>query len=180
MADITPTGTNTVKSRLIRIAALCAALIAPSLALAKTPAASPAAVLIRQAQAALAANKSTDALNIFESAAAVDPNNAAPYLGMAKAYEQLGLRGKALRYYREALTINPNDVDALEAQAIGMIARGKPEQARVDLDRLHKICLKGCTATARVEAALSKAGTQSSMIGKLQPRRDLPKPVAKP
>lgn len=149
-------------------------------ALAKPVPINPASNLIRQAQTALAANKATDALNFYESAAAVDPNSAAPYTGMAKAYEQLGLRGKALRYYREALMINPNDQDALEAQAIGMIARGKPEQARANLDRLHRICLKGCPSIAHVEAALSKPATQSSMNTKVQPRRELPKPVAKP
>ncbi len=159
-------------------ASLCLAFAAQGLA--KSASVNPALNLIRQAQTAMVANKPTDALNFYESAAALDPNNAAPYIGMAKAYEQLGLRGKALRYYREALMINPNDQDALEAQAIGMIARGKPDQARANLDRLHRICVKGCPSIAHVEAALSKPVTQSSMNTKVQPRRELPKPVAKP
>lgn len=148
------------KSLCLPAALLCALALSP-MASAK-PTLGAAAPLIDQGNLALAANKPTEALDFFESAAAAEPNNATPYLGIAKAYEQLGLHGRALRYYREVLTINPNDIEALQNQALGMIARGKIDKAQANLERLKKICVKGCPAITTVTTALSKAGPQSS------------------
>jgi Tfp pilus assembly protein PilF len=61
-------------------------------------------------QAALAAGKPQDAIDSFEAALASDPRNVAAFSGIARAYEALGLPGKAVKYYREALALNPSAV----------------------------------------------------------------------
>ncbi len=144
--------------------------------------------LIIQAKAAAAANKPNEALDLYEAAMLANPASAVPFVGMARTYEGLGLPGKALRYYREALDINPNDVSVLESQAMLMIAKGNVEKARTGLARIKKLCAKtACPSVARVDAALAKAGTQTSMNGRIAPQRIMTtkppvamKPAAKP
>jgi tetratricopeptide (TPR) repeat protein len=131
-----------------------------------------AADLIAQARAASTAGKQADALDLYEAAALADPTNPGPFVGLARTYETLGLQGKALRYYREALELNPNDVAVLESQALLMIAKGNIIKAQISLDRIKKLCAKAaCPATNRVEAALIKARTQTSMNSRVAPQR---------
>jgi len=98
----------------------------------------------------------------FEAALAVDPANIDAYVGLGRAYERLGMQGKALRYYRGALTLDPNAVTALEAQALGYIARGKLDKAQGTLDRLRKVCKISCGGVGRVEGALAQARSKSA------------------
>jgi tetratricopeptide (TPR) repeat protein len=120
--------------------------------------------LVTQGQIAFAANKPVEALDLFEAASLADPKNAAAFAGMARSYAAIGLQGKSLRYYREALELTPNDVTILEAQALGMIAKGNVSKAEAAFDRIKKICAKAiCPAQARVDAALAKARPQTSM-----------------
>ncbi len=152
---------------------VAAALVTVSPALAKLAAsAALAGDLMAQARAAQAANKPSDALDLYETALLADPANPAPYVGLARTYEGLGLQGKALRYYREALELNPNDVSVLESQTLLMIAKGNTEKAQAGLARMKKLCAKtACPSVARVDAALAKANTQTSMNGRVAPQR---------
>jgi Tfp pilus assembly protein PilF len=151
-----------------------------ALALALAPALLPAAPLwaaeriapksqelTRQGLNALANKQATAALGFFETAVAVDPRNDAAYLAMARAYEMLGLPGKALRYYRQALSVNPSNVAALEGQTQGFLAKNLTEQARANIARLRQICSTSCgNVIKRLEEALvqqnAKAATQTS------------------
>jgi Tfp pilus assembly protein PilF len=130
--------------------------------------------LAARAQSAAAQNKTSDALDLYEAAVAADPKNIAAYVGLGHTYEAIGMQGRALRYYRLALDINPNDVGALEAQATGMIAKGAPTKAQVPLDRLRKLCPKGCPALARVDAAFAKGAQKTSANTRLLPRAAAP------
>ncbi len=150
----------------ISIGLLIAGLAAPSLA--ATPLSTD---LVAQGQAALAASKPAEALDLFETASLADPKNAAAFAGMARSYDALGLGGKALRYYREALELTPNDVSLLESQALGMISKGNVAKAQAAYDRIKKICAKvACPAQSRVDAALAKARTQTSMNTSRMPK----------
>ncbi len=130
--------------------------------------------LAARAQSAAMQNKTSDALDLYEAAVAADPKNLSAYIGLGRSYEAIGMQGRALRYYRLALDINPNDVGALEAQATGMIAKGAPTLAQVPLDRLRKLCPKGCPALARVDAAFAKGAQKTSANTKLVPRAPAP------
>lgn len=105
--------------------------------------------------AALAAKKPAAAIDAFEAALAVDPKNAAGFIGIARAYEAEALPGRAIRYYREALALQPNDLDALAGQGEALIARGATTRARVNLDRIKTLCKTECPAAKRLETALA-------------------------
>ena len=116
----------------------------------------PAAVRwLAAGDAALAAKKPADAIDAFEAALAVDPKNAAGFVGIAKAYEAEALPGRAIRYYREALALQPNDLDALAGQGEALVARGATTRARVNLDRIKTLCKGDCPAAKRLETALA-------------------------
>jgi tetratricopeptide (TPR) repeat protein len=128
--------------------------------------------LLAQARLAQLAGKQAEALDLYETAALANPANPAAYVGMARAFEALGMQGKALRYYREALELNPNDVGVLESQTLLMIAKGNLVKADAGFARMKKLCAKtACPAVARVDAALAKARTQTSMATRMAPTR---------
>jgi Tfp pilus assembly protein PilF len=161
---------------MLRSAIVIVSLCLANTALAKTTAA-PVAVsqqLVARAQAAVLQSKTTDALDLYEAALAADPKNMSAYLGLGRAYEGIGMQGRALRYYRLALEINPNDVAVLEAQALGMIAKGAPTKAQVPLDRIRKLCPKGCPSLARVDAAFTKTVQKTGANTRIVPRAALP------
>ena len=106
-------------------------------------------------EAALAAGKASDAIDAFEAAAAADPRNATAFIGMAHAYETLGLPGKAVRFYREALALDPNDLNALEGQGKALVARGATARANLNLVRIKTLCKGECPAAKRLELALA-------------------------
>jgi Tfp pilus assembly protein PilF len=108
-------------------------------------------------EAALAKGKASDAIDAFETAIAADPKNVAAYIGIARSYEALGLPGKAVRFYREALALNPSDLGALEGQGNALIARGATARAQVNLARIKALCKLECAAADRLETALADA-----------------------
>lgn len=104
---------------------------------------------------ALDAKHPVDAIDAFEAALAVDPKSAPAFIGIARAYDAQALPGRAIRYYREALALQPNDLGALEGQGKAMIARGATARARVNLDRIKTLCKGECPAAKRLEMALA-------------------------
>ena len=115
-------------------------------------------------QAALAAGKAQDAIDSFEAALASDPRNVAAFAGIAAAYEKLGLPGKAVKYYREALALNPSDISALEGQGRALVARGATARAQINLARIKALCKTECSAAARLEGMIAKASQTASAV----------------
>lgn len=107
-------------------------------------------------EAALDKGQALVAIDAFEAGLAVDPKNPRAFLGIAHAYDVQGLPGRAIKYYREALALEPNDLGALEGQGKALIARGATTRARVNLDRIKTLCKGDCPAAKRLETALAK------------------------
>lgn len=107
-------------------------------------------------EAQLAAGKPQAATDSFESALAADPRNRSAYMGLARAAEAQGLPGKAVRFYREALELDPNDLAALEAQGLALVERGATARAGDNLDRVKKLCQGSCPPADRLAAAIAK------------------------
>jgi tetratricopeptide (TPR) repeat protein len=116
--------------------------------------------LTMQAEAALGANKTEEAIDLLESALAVDPINRQAYLALARASQQQGLPGKAIRYYREALTIEPNDVVALSGQGVAFVDKGALPKARENLTRIGQLCVTNCTEQTSLAAAIEKGAAK--------------------
>jgi Tfp pilus assembly protein PilF len=104
---------------------------------------------------ALAKGDANAAIDNFEAALASDPKNVGAFTGIAQSYDKLGLPGKAVKYYREALALNPSDLTALEGQGRAFVTRGATARAQVNLARIKALCKADCSAAARLETALN-------------------------
>ncbi|MFN2260301.1 MAG: hypothetical protein ABR601_10750, partial [Parasphingopyxis sp.] len=66
--------------------------------------------LVAEGRAALAAGDADRALGLVESALVVDPRNRDGFVALAEVARARDLPGLAIRYYREALSMEPNDL----------------------------------------------------------------------
>ena len=121
--------------------------------------------------AALAKGQSSAAIDAYEAAVAADPRNGRAYIGMAHGYEALGLPGKAVKFYREALALDPNDLGALEGQGKALVARGAMARANLNLVRIRTLCRSDCSAAKRLEIAMATPVKATASV-------EVPKPVA--
>ncbi|WP_422055290.1 tetratricopeptide repeat protein [Sphingomonas sp.] len=111
--------------------------------------------LLDRGKTARAAGDLDTANGLIESALAVDPRNRAAYLVLAEIARAQGLPGKAIRFYREALTLEPNDQAALRGQGEAMVQKGAVERARENLARLKTLC-GNCAEATQLAAAIAK------------------------
>jgi tetratricopeptide (TPR) repeat protein len=117
--------------------------------------------LTAEGDAALKTGDADTAMGWYETALAVDPLNRAAYVGMAKVAENQGLKGKAIRFYREALEIDPNDQTIIAAQSEVMVAKGALEAAQKNLARLRILCRTDCSGADRLAMSIGKAKEKS-------------------
>jgi tetratricopeptide (TPR) repeat protein len=110
--------------------------------------------LVDKANVELSAEKASDAQLLFERALVADPANTAALLGLGRAHEAQGRIGRGLKYYRQALEITPNDVVALEAQALAFLKREMFDRADGNRAKLVRLCPNGCEALESVETAI--------------------------
>lgn len=105
--------------------------------------------------AVLADGKLDQATDAFETSLALDPRNRGAFIGLAQVAHAQGLPGKEIRLYDEALLLDPQDVNVLQAQGSAMIARGAIESARGNLAKIKTVCKKGCDAANRLAKAIT-------------------------
>jgi tetratricopeptide (TPR) repeat protein len=160
-------GLNRMPRRALAGLVLALAFTAPAFA-ARAPAGAPArglpddalapmsVALQERGEAQLAQRQYQAAADSFEAALAADPRNRAAYVGLARAAEAEGLPGKAVRYYREALQIDPNHLATIEAQGLAYLARGARGRAEENLERLKKLCTGACPPADRLAAAIAR------------------------
>jgi len=112
--------------------------------------------LLQQGQAAQAAGRLPEAVDLMETALAVDPRNRNAFLGLASVARAQNLPGKAIRLYREALELEPNDVRALAGQGEAMVQKGAVERAKLNLARVKTLCKGSCPEYGGLAAAIAK------------------------
>jgi tetratricopeptide (TPR) repeat protein len=112
--------------------------------------------LSQQGQALNAQARYNEAIDVLESALAVDPRNRQAYIGLARAAEGQKLPGKAIKFYFEALQLEPNDVVALAGQGQALVQRGAVERAKRNLDKIRSLCGNSCPQAASLAAAIAK------------------------
>jgi Flp pilus assembly protein TadD len=66
------------------------------------------------------------------------------------------MQGKALRYYREALDVEPGNLLAISGEGAALVEKGAVEKARRNLTRLQGLCGENCDATRQLAAAIAK------------------------
>jgi Tfp pilus assembly protein PilF len=112
--------------------------------------------LLQQGRAAQASGNLDGATDAFESALAVDPRNRQAFVALAEVARSRGLPGKAIRFYREALLLEPNDLSALRGQGEAMVAKGAVERARENLAKIKTICAGQCNDANVLAATIAK------------------------
>jgi Tfp pilus assembly protein PilF len=112
--------------------------------------------LLRQAETLRVAGNFSGAEDMLESALAIDPRNRAAYVALARVAQGQGLPGKAVRFYRDALLLDPNDLTALAGQGEAMVQKGAVERARVNLVRINQLCKGNCPQAVALNAAIAK------------------------
>lgn len=125
--------------------------------------------MLRAGEGQLAAGQTAQAMDSFESALAADPRNLQAWLGMARTAEAQGLPGKAVRYYREALAIDPNDVQVLALQGNVLVERGAKARAEANLDRIRKLCTAPCAPADKLAAAIARGPAQTTTAAATTP-----------
>ena len=135
------------------------------------------AALVQQAQAHSAAGRHNEAIDLLETALAVDPRNRPAFILLARVAQAQRLPGKAIRYYALALQLEPNDVDALAGQGEAYVQRGAVDRARANLTRVRTLCGQNCTQAATLAAVIQR-GPPADVLQAQRPAT--PTPPAQP
>ena len=122
-----------------------------------------AAMLISEGKSALAAGQPQKAIDAFEAALAVDPAHTPIYLDLAEAARREGLQGKAIRYYRDALKRDPENLAAISGEGEALVEKGAIEKARLNLSKLKSLCGNGCEEAEVLATAISR-GPQPQIL----------------
>ncbi len=135
-------------------------------------------VLVAQARQLVAVGRYDEAAGLLETALAVDPRNRGAFIALADVAGKQGLPGKAIRFYREALLIEPNDVAALSGQGEAMVAKGAIAKARENLARIKQLCVAACPEQQQLASAIEKGSAAPVMSAQaVQPKPVVSEPV---
>lgn len=112
---------------------------------------------VAKGKVAQAAGNLDGASDAFESALAIDPRNRAGFIGLGEIARVRGLPGKAIRFYREALELQPDDIAALTEQGEALVQQGAVDRATGNLTKLRAICGKKiCPEIGQLAAVIAK------------------------
>ena len=142
--------------------------------------------LLTRGRQAMAAGNLDAATDDLESAAAIDPRNAGAFVTLGDIARRRNLPGAAIRWYREALSLDGNDVAALSGQGEALVARGAVDRARANLQRVRTACGQAaCPAAATLDQAIAHGApaagaATSAIVTVIPPPPPTPAPVATP
>jgi tetratricopeptide (TPR) repeat protein len=120
--------------------------------------------LVSEGRKALAEGRVDEAVDSFEAALAIQPGHVAIYLNLAEATRKQGLNGKALKYYREALKLDPTNQYAIAGEGETLVAKGAVEKARRNLVKLEQLCGNKTCAPAKQLAAAIERGPAPQVV----------------
>jgi Tfp pilus assembly protein PilF len=129
--------------------------------------------LVQQAQTQSAAGRLDEANDLLETALAVDPRNRAAYIALGHVAQAERLPGKAVRYYADALRMEPNDVNALTGQGEAYVQRGAVERARRNLERVQTLCHQPCPQAQQLAAVIQR-GPPADVLAAQRPEQGAP------
>ncbi len=124
--------------------------------------------MVRDAQALAKTGDRNAATDLLETALAVDPRSGDAYIALAELAKADGMTGKAIGYYQEALSLNPENKRALSGQGMVLIERGAKEKAAANLAKLRDVCRGGC-----VELTVLKRALREDQQAQAKPVKDV-------
>jgi Tfp pilus assembly protein PilF len=113
-------------------------------------------VLFERGRKALDAQDFKAAVTEFERALVADPSSGRTYTWLGVAHARLGNQARAKKYFRSALDIDPNDLDALQALGRVYAESGDLAKAQESLDKIAKLCGE-CAQQKTLVADIAKA-----------------------
>jgi tetratricopeptide (TPR) repeat protein len=119
-----------------------------------------AAALQQEGRAALAKGQTQSAIDAFEAALAIDPAHTALFIDLGEAARQVGLQGKAIALYREALAREPRNFAAMAGEGEALAERGAVEKAKRSLAQLESLCGATCPETLALQARISSGAAK--------------------
>ncbi|MGN6374388.1 MAG: tetratricopeptide repeat protein [Sphingomonas sp.] len=122
---------------------------------------------LAKGKAANAAGKLDEATDDLETALAVDPRNREAFDLLGSVAHGRGLNGKAIRHYRDALLLDPNDRAAISGEGQALLAKGAVKQAKADLDKLQKLCKGPCPEAQQLAAAIAKGPPATALAAQV-------------
>ncbi|KHA65091.1 TPR repeat-containing protein [Sphingomonas sp. Ant20] len=130
--------------------------------------------LLAQGRSLKAAGNLDGATDMLETAVAVDPRNRAAFVELGRVAEARELPGKAIRLYREALLLEPNDVTALQGQGSALVMKGAVVRARDNLAKIRTICKGPCPEAVQLAAIIAKGPpiTTAQVVKPATPAKD--------
>ena len=131
--------------------------------------------LTEEAQGLTGQGRYGEAMDLLETALAIDPRNRQAYVGLARAAQGQKLPGKAVKFYNEALKIEPNDLNALAGQGEALVQRGAVEKAKQNLTRIRSLCHGTCPQATNLAAAIAK-GPPAEVLTAQRPEVVAPRP----
>jgi len=130
--------------------------------------------LVERGQQLSASGRHNEAIDLIETALALDPRNRAAFVALAGVAQAQRLPGKAIRLYGDALRLEPNDVNALSGQGQAFIQRGAVERARANLTRLRTLCGQPCPQAQQLAAAIER-GPPAEVLASQRPEQGAPR-----
>jgi tetratricopeptide (TPR) repeat protein len=137
------------------------------------------AALVDQAGQLSAAGQHNQAVDLLETALAIDPRNRSAYISLGRISQAQRLPGKAIRFYGQALRLEPNDVSALGGQGEAYVQRGAVERARANLVRVRSLCGQACPQATQLAAAIER-GPPADVLAAQRPEQGAPREVPPP
>jgi tetratricopeptide (TPR) repeat protein len=131
------------------------------------------AALVEQAQQLSAAGRHNEAIDLLETALAVDPRNRGAYVTLGRVAQAQRLPGKAIRLYGDALRLEPNDVNALGGQGEAYVQRGALQRARANLERVRSLCGQPCPQAQQLATAIER-GPPADVLAAQRPEQGPP------
>lgn len=109
-----------------------------------------------------AAGKLQQATDAYETALTVDPRNRNAFIRLGDIARQQGLQGKAVRYYRGALALEPADMKALGGTVNALVERGAIANARETVSRMKTLCRTDCGQIASLDRLIEEKVAQQT------------------
>ena len=120
----------------------------------------------------------------YESALAADPRNRLAFIALAEIARKQALPGKAIRFYNQALLLDPADIDVLGGQGQALAEKGALSNASAILVKMKALCRGNCPAIAALSASIQEqsAKAQASAATTAPPAvpTQVPPPAANP
>ena len=135
--------------------------------------------LVEQAAQLTGAGQVNQAVDLLETALAVDPRNRSAYIALGRVAQTQRLPGKAIRLYGQALRLEPNDVNALQGQGEAYVQRGAVERARANLTRVRSLCGQACPQAQQLAAVIER-GPPADVLAAQRPEQGAPREVPPP